>query len=165
MDGTNQRRPSNLETRGRGRKWNNNHRLMVMGRKHAISESSKSSGMRRDMEISDSQARIYAIKQLDSKKRNEPESRGNLPCDAQTEGAANSRVYAGGNLSREKRFGENSEGFTTLSINADLFHLEEETDSQYGNLITTSSQDLLREGRITQGRIGKLKASGPSDRS
>ena len=121
--------------------------------------------MRRDMEISDSQARIYAIKQLDSKKRNEPESRGNLPCDAQTEGAANSRVYAGGNLSREERFGENSEGFTTLSINADLFHLEEETDSQYGNLITTSSQDLLREGRITQGRIGKLKASGPSDRS
>ena len=79
---------------------------MVMGRKHAISESSKSSGMRRDMEISDSQARIYAIKQLDSKKRNEPESRGNLPCDAQTEGAANSRVYAGGNLSREERFGE-----------------------------------------------------------
>lgn len=99
------------------------------------------------------------------KKRNEPESRGNLPCDAQTEGAANSRVYAGGNLSREERFGENSEGFTTLSINADLFHLEEETESQYGNLITTSSQDLLREGRITQGRIGKLKASGPSDRS
>ena len=78
---------------------------MVMGRKHAISESSKSSGVRRDMEISDSQARIYAIKQLDSKKRNESESRGNLPCDAQTEGAANSRVYAGGNLSREERFG------------------------------------------------------------
>lgn len=101
--------------------------------------------MRRDMEISDSQARAYAIKQLDSKKRNEPESRGNLPCDAQMEGAANSRFYAGGNLSREERFGENSEGFTTLSINADLFHLEE-TESQYGNLITISSQDLLREG-------------------
>ena len=75
------------------------------------------------------------------------------------------KIYAGGNLSREELFGENSEGFTTLSINADLFHLEEETESQYGNLITTSSQDLLREGRITQGRIGKLKASGPSDRS
>ena len=81
--------------------------------------------MRRDMEISDSQARTYAIKQLDSKKRNEPESRRNLPCDTQTEGAADSRVYAGENLSREERFGENSEGFTTLSINADLFHLEE----------------------------------------
>ena len=102
--------------------------------------------MQRDMEISDSQARAYTIKQLDSKKRNEPESRGNLPCDAQMEGAANSRFYAGGNLSREERFGENSEGFTTLSINADLFHLEEETESQYGNLITISSQDLLREG-------------------
>ena len=60
---------------------------------------------------------------------------------------------------------KNSEGFTTLSINVDLFHLEEETESQYGNLITTSSQDILREGRITQVRIGKLKASGPSDRS
>lgn len=103
---------------------------MVMGRKHAISESSKSSGMRRDMEISDSQARAYEIKQLDSKKRNAPESRGSLPCDAQTEGAANSRVYAGGNLSREDRFGENSEGFTTLSINADLFHLEEERQNR-----------------------------------
>ena len=66
--------------------------------------------------------------------------------DAQMEGAANSRFYAGGNLSREERLGENSEGFTTLSINADLFHLEEETESQYGNLITISSQDLLRQG-------------------
>ena len=63
------------------------------------------------MEISDSQARIYAIKQLESKKRNEPESRGNLPCDAQTEGAANSRVYGGGNLSREERLGEKFGGF------------------------------------------------------
>ena len=47
--------------------------------------------------------------------------------DAQTESAADSRVYAGGSLSREERFGENSDGFTTLSINGDLFHLEEES--------------------------------------
>ena len=82
--------------------------------------------MRRDLKISDSQARAYAIKQLGLKKRNEPESRGNLPCDAQTESAADSRVYTGRNLSREERFGENSDGFTTLSINGDLFHPEEE---------------------------------------
>jgi len=86
--------------------------------------------MRRDMEILDSQARSYAIKQLDSKKLNQPESRGNLPCDAQTEGAANSRVYAGGNLSREERFRENSGGFTTLPINADLFYLEEKRQNR-----------------------------------
>ena len=69
MDGTNEYRSSKLQTRGCGYDNWNNHRWMVMGGKKAISELWVSSGMRKDMEISDSQARTYEIKQLDLRKR------------------------------------------------------------------------------------------------
>ena len=67
----------------------------------------------------------------------------NLPCDAQTEGAANSRVFAGGNLSSDAQIGANSKATTTVPLNTDLSILEGiESESQYADLLTTSSKDL-----------------------
>lgn len=71
------------------------------------------------------------------------ESTRNLACDAKTEGAANSRFFVGGNLSRDARIGANSKAITTVPLNTDLSILEEmESESQYANLLTTSSKDL-----------------------
>ena len=71
------------------------------------------------------------------------ESTRNLACDAKTEGAANSRVFVGGNLSRDAQIGANSKAITTVPSNTDLSILEEiESESQCANLLTTSSKDL-----------------------
>ena len=71
------------------------------------------------------------------------ESTRNLPCDAQTEGAANSRAFAGGDLPRGAQIDANLKATTTGPLNTDLSIPEEiESESQYANLLTTSSEDL-----------------------
>lgn len=75
------------------------------------------------------------------------ERTGNLQSDAQTEGAANSRAFAGGNLSRDAQI--DAGVFATLPINTDLSIFEETgSESQYANLLTTSSQDLYTTSTI-----------------
>jgi len=53
------------------------------------------------------------------------ESTRNLPGVAQTEGAANSRAFAGGDLSRDAQIGANLKAITTVPLNTDLSDLEE----------------------------------------
>lgn len=169
MDGTNERRPSNLETRGRGYNangtttiawWLWEENMLYQNNQRALAWDAKGYG---DLGLSSQSLRDQAAG-LEKTQRAGEQGKFTMRCTDGGRGKFKSLRWGKPVQGRTFRW-KFGRFYNFVYKRTFISSWRRETESQYGNLLTISSQDLLREGRITQGRIGKLKASEPSDRS